>query len=313
LGRGDLALRPGLTLTGVPSALPIDRSRGSHYRFRLGGLLAAVLLSIPAGARADDIVAVYAAYWAGLPAGELRLKLHDAAAAYRDEIEIRTSGLPALLSKFRATALAEGRLAADRPAEPAHYDATYDLRKRRNSRVSMQFVTRGGAVIAERGADDTGRKPPLAEKFRSNTVDPVTALERVRGALRAPRHSADGSFTIPVYDGARRFDILGHILPKKDASEGTLRAELTLRPIAGFKGETSEDGDPDSAPRKVELVVTDDARTMPLSITVPVFFMPLVVQFVRFCGSADACPEQEYNENRDAAREMRASPSKIAR
>ena len=38
-----------------------------------------------------------------------------------------------------------------------------------------------------------------------------------------------------VYDGARRFDILGHILPKKDASEGALRVELTLRPIAGFK------------------------------------------------------------------------------
>jgi Protein of unknown function (DUF3108) len=293
--------------------LPIDRSRGSQYRFRLGGLLAAVLLSVAANARANDIIAVYAAYWAGLPAGEIRLRLHDGSAVYRDEIEIRTAGLPALLSKFRATAVAEGRLAAERPAEPSHYGATYDLRKRRDNRISMRFVTRGGAVIAERGPDDTGRKPLLAEKFRSNTVDPVTALERVRGALRAPRRSADGSFIIPVYDGARRFDIVGHILAKKDASEGTLRAELTLRPIAGFKGETSEDGDPDSAPRKVELVVTDDARTMPLSITVPVFFMPLVVQFARFCGSADACPEQEYNENRDAVPEVPALPSKIAR
>jgi hypothetical protein len=72
-------------------------------------------------------------------------------------------------------------------------------------------------------------EPPLAEKFRSNTVDPVTALERVRCALRGPQRSADGSFAVPVYDGARRFDILGHILPKKDASEGTLRVELTLR------------------------------------------------------------------------------------
>ena len=226
----------------------IDHTTGSLHLSRLGCPLVAALLSIAASARADDIVAVYAAYWAGLPAGEIRLKLHDAAAAYRDEIEIRTIGLPALLSKFRATALTEGRLAADRPAEPSHYDATYDLRKRRDRRISMHFVPRGGAVIAERGPDDTSGKPPLPEKFRSNSVDPLSAFERVRGALRAPRRSADNSFTIPVYDGARRFDILGHILPKKDASEGTLRAELTLRPIAGFKGETSEDGDPDSAP-----------------------------------------------------------------
>jgi hypothetical protein len=252
-------------------------------------LLAAALLSVAANARADDIIAVYAAYWAGVPAGEIRLRLHDGAAAYRDEIEIRTTGLPAVLSKFRATAFAEGHLAADRLAEPSHYDATYDLRKRRDRRVSMRFVGRGGSVIAERGPDDTSSKPPLDEKFRSNTVDPVTAFNRVRDALRSRRGSGDGSFTIPVYDGARRFDILGRVLPKKDASEGTLRAELTLRPIAGFKGETSDDSDPDSAPRKVDLLVTDDGRMMPLSITVPVFFMPLVVRFMHFCASPEAC------------------------
>jgi Protein of unknown function (DUF3108) len=269
--------------------VPIDRRTASPHRYRLGGLLAGALLSIAASARADDIVAVYAAYWAGLPAAEIRLRLRDADAAYHDEIEIRTMGLPALVTRFRGTALAEGRLAADRPAEPAHYDATYDLRKRRNSRISMRFVPRDGAVIAERGPDDTSRKPPLAEKFRSNAVDPMTALERVRGALRAARRAADASFAIPVYDGARRFDILGRILPKKDAREGTLRVELTLRPIAGFKGETSDDGDPDSAPRKVDLLVTDDARLMPLSITVPVFYMPLVVQFAHLCASPEAC------------------------
>ena len=268
----------------------IDRFTGSLHLPRLSWPLVAALLSLATSARADDIVAVYAAYWAGLPAGEIRLRLHDGAGAYRDEIEIRTSGLPALISKFRGTALAEGGLVAGRPAEPSHYDATYDLRKRHNSRISMRFVDHAGSKIAERGPADTSHKPPLAEKFRSNTVDPMTALERVRGALRAPRHSADGSFAIPVYDGARRFDILGHILPKKDASEGTLRVELTLRPIAGFKGETSEDGDPDSAPRKVDLLVTDDGRMMPLSFTVPVFFMPLVVQLVHFCGPAEACP-----------------------
>jgi len=293
--------------------LPIDRSKGSPYRYRGGCLLAVALLLLAANARADDIVAVYAAYWAGLPAGEIQVRLHDGAAAYHDEIEIRTTGLPALITRLRGTGIAERRLAADRPAEPSHYDAIYDLWKRRNSHISMRFVTRAGAVVAERGPDDTSRKPPLAEKFRSNAVDPVTAFERVRDALRAPRRSADGSFAVPVYDGARRFDILGRILPKKDASEGTLRVELTLRAIAGFKGESSEDGDPDDAPRKVDLVVTDDARMMPLSMTVPVFFMPLVIQFVHFCGLADTCPGKEYNENRDTTRETPAPPSRIER
>jgi len=251
--------------------MPIDRCKGSPYRYRAGCLLAAALLLLAANARADDIVAVYAAYWAGLPAGEIQVRLHDGAAAYHDEIEIRTTGLPALITRLRGTGIAEGRLAADRPAEPSHYDAIYDLWKRRNSHISMRFVTRAGAVVAERGRDDTSRKPPLAEKFRSNAVDPVTAFERVRDAL--------------------------------------LRVELTLRAIAGFKGESSEDGDPDDAPRKVDLLVTDDARMMPLSMTVPVFFMPLVVQFVHFCALANTCPGKEYNENRDATRETPAPPS----
>ena len=108
--------------------------------------------------------------------------------------------------------------------------------------------------------------------------------------MRAPPHTPDGQFVIPVYDGARRFDIVGRILPKAEAREGARRLELMLRPIAGFKGETSEDGDPDSAPRKVDLLVTDDARVMPLSITVPIFYMPLVVLFEHLCPTAETCP-----------------------
>jgi Protein of unknown function (DUF3108) len=229
-------------------------------------------------AAADDVVAVYSAFWAGLPAAEIRLNLSEEKAAYRSRIEITTEGLPALLSRFRATAVAEGHLRADRPVQPDHYDAVYDLRKRHNSHISMLFIDRAGACVAERGPEDTSHKPPLAEGFRRNAVDPLTALERIRGALRAQRQQGEGSFAVPVYDGARRFDILGRVLPEKDVGDGVLRVELTLRPIAGFKGETSEDGDPDSAPRKVALIVTNDARMMPISITVPVFYLPLVVR-----------------------------------
>jgi hypothetical protein len=238
------------------------------------------------GAAAEDIIAVYSAFWAGLPAGQIRVKLRDSGSGYSDEIEISTQGLPHLFTRFRATALAEGRRGADRPVEPSHYLAVYDLWKRRDSRVSMQFVNRAGAVIAERGPDDTSRKPPLAEAFRKNAVDPLSAIERIRGAFQAA--GGVGSFTIPVYDGARRFDIVGRILPKQNPSDGILRAELTLRAIAGFKGETSEDGDPDDAPRKVELSV-DEARMVPLSIKVPVFSLPLVVQFQRLCAAPDPC------------------------
>jgi hypothetical protein len=257
---------------------------------RLGCAAGAALLAAAAGvgqAAGEDIVALYSASWAGLPAAHIRLTLRDAGGGYRDEIEIATEGLPYLLTRFRAAASAEGRLAAGRQPEPGRYLAAYDLRKRRDRRVSLRFLRSIGGTVAERSADDTSSKPPLPETFRRNALDPLSALERLRAALRASRPA--GGFTIPVYDGARRFDILGRLLPRRDAAEGTLRAELTLRPIAGFKGETSEDGDPENAPRNVELVVTDDARILPLSITVPVYSMPLTVQFQRLCAKSEPC------------------------
>src|SRR5690349_10588331 len=84
-----------------PPAVPIDRSTGRRRRG-----LAIVLLAMAMGAgpaRAEDIVAVYAAYWAGLPASEIRLRLHQGDAAYHNEIEIKTKGLPSLITRFRGT------------------------------------------------------------------------------------------------------------------------------------------------------------------------------------------------------------------
>ncbi len=257
-------------------------------------VLGIALLLPPASgaAHADDVIAVYRAYWAGLPAAEIRLTLRDGNATYDDEIEIRSEGLPRLLSHFRGTARAAGRLAPDRSAQPARYDAVYDLRKRHNSRVSMRFVARGDTLVAERGAGDTSRKPPLADAFRRSAVDPVTAVERLRQAIAVAvaAGAANRNFSIPVYDGARRFDVLGQILPKQAQTDGPVRVALTLHAIAGFKGESSEDGDPDDAPRPVALTLSNDARLLPLSLTARVFFMPLEVRLDHLCTASSPCP-----------------------
>ncbi len=253
-------------------------------RCALPGLV--VLAMFTGSAQADENAALYHAYWAGLPAGELRLTLRNDPAAYRDEILIRTEGLPSLLTRFRASAFSEGRLAAARLPAPIRYEAAYDLRKRRDRRLSMEFASRAGTLVAERGTADTSKKPPLAEPFRTNVLDPLSALAAIRHELRQGNR---GSFTIPVYDGSRRFDVGVQILSKQ-AGDPSLHLALTLAPIAGFKGETSEDGDPDTAPRPVALTISDDQRLMPLSMSVSLGYLPLVVELSRWCGAAAPCP-----------------------
>ena len=251
----------------------------------LGAAAAALVVCVSARAFASETAGLYRAYWAGLPAGDIRLVLRDEPTGYRDEIAIRSEGFPRLITRFRGTATAEGKLTANRPPEPSHYEAHYDLRRARDRQLNMQFTARAGAAVAERGPGDTSKKPPLAEEFRKNVLDPLSALTAIRHELRRGNR---GSFTVPVYDGARRFDVVARVLPKKDG-ERALHLRLSLAPLAGFKGETSEDGDPDNAPRPVDVLISDDARLLPLSMQVSVAYLPLVVELTKSCDGVAGC------------------------
>lgn len=253
---------------------------------RLSGAAAAILFIWFCGiARGAETAALYHAYWAGLPAGDIKLVLRDDPQGYRDEIAIRSEGLPRLISRFRGTASASGKLSGDRPPEPMRYEAHYDLRKAHDRHLIMQFSARAGGIVAERGPGDTSKKPPLAEEFRKNVLDPLSALSAIRHELRRGNRA---SFTVPVYDGARRFDVAARVLPKK-AGDRALHLRLTLSPIAGFKGETSDDGDPDNAPRPVDVEISDDARYLPLSMQVSVAYLPLLVELAKSCDNASGC------------------------
>jgi Protein of unknown function (DUF3108) len=250
-------------------------------------LLAAVLASA-GGARAEEVAAFYRASWAGLPAAEMRLAFSDGGAGYRDEIHIETKGLIRLFTKFRGGAVAEGRLDDNGSAAPSRYDALYDLRKRHGSRISLRFVARHGAVVAERTAADTSRKPPIDEAYRRNVADPLSALASIRHELKVSPPKPGGHFKVPVYDGARRFDVAVAVIAV-GGDEKLVRLRLTLVPIAGFKGGSSDDGDPDDAPRPMDVAFTNDAALMPVSIRVSVAYLPLVVRFEHRCESFAAC------------------------
>ena len=250
-------------------------------------LILACLGTAPAGA--TTISAAYHASWAALPAADIELSLDDEPAQYRDQIDIKTEGLPRWFTNFAGNAVSEGGLSADGAAAPHRYDALYSLRKRKHNHISMLVVARDGGTVTERGPEDTSRKPPLDETYRRDVIDPLTALTAIRQSLRIKPRTVGTDFSIPIYDGARRFDVLWHILPAEKADGGILYLELWLHPIAGFKGETSEDGDPDSAPRKVELQLTDDDRLLPLYLRVSMAFLPLVVSFDHLCRAPGDC------------------------
>ncbi len=215
-----------------------------------GALL--VMIMAPAGAaRADEVIAFYRATWAGLPAAEMRLAFSDGGSGYRDEIHIETKGLARLFTKFRGGAVAEGRLGDDGSAAPSRYDA-------------------------------------LDEPYRRNVTDPLSALASIRHALKVKPPKPGTQFKIPVYDGSRRFDVAVRVV-SVGGNDNLVQVKLTLVPIAGFKGGSSEDGDPDDAPRPMDVTFTNDAAIVPVSIRVSIAYLPLVVRFQHRCDTFAAC------------------------
>ncbi len=257
---------------------------GSPTGANLLRLLVVVVASFiaAAAARADDAVLLYRVTWGGLPAAHIRVVGHATANTYRLEINIASEGLPQLVTHFRATAVVDGRLTAGQPPLPTQVAAHNDLRKKKDGKLRMNFVTRGGEIIAERGAADDSHQKLLTEQFRRNVIDPLSAIMAIQAAVRR----GDTAFTIPVYDGTRRFDTVGRVLPR-DPHEPGIHLAITLKAMAGFKG--GGEGDPDDAPRPVSLTLSDDPRLLPVAMSVPIWFLPLDVSLARSCESNVPC------------------------
>src|SRR3954467_8906310 len=86
----------------------------------LGAVARAALFAVGSTALASETAALYQAYWAGLPAGDIKLVLQGDPGGYRDEIAIRSEELAWLFTKFRGTAVAEG---VGRNSPPAERDS----------------------------------------------------------------------------------------------------------------------------------------------------------------------------------------------
>jgi uncharacterized protein DUF3108 len=234
----------------------------------------------------------YVATWAGLPAGEVHLRLTEGASAFRAQIDISTVGLPRWLTRFRARGISEGAVPADGMATPTRYDAAYDLRSRKGKRISMRFVGSGRDSVVERGPEDSSEKYLLPPSLLTDVVDPLAALARMREALRSGL-AGRGHFSIPVFDGKRRFDVEERAVSRETRQIGgralpVLHLALLLHPVAGFRGDDGEPN-PDPKPRELDLLFSDDGSFTPLRMEVTVAWLTMVVELVERCDTLAPC------------------------
>jgi hypothetical protein len=258
-------------------------------RTSLARAILAMLLLGALPAAAEPVTLRYTATWAGLPAAEIHLRLDEGNSDFRSQIDIRTEGVPRWFTRFKAHGISEGAVAADGLAAPRRYDAYYDLRSRKDKRISMHFLPDG---IAERGAEDSTEKPQIAIVNRTGVVDPLTALNRMREAIRTGA-AQRGNVVIPVYDGKRRFDVAERGLTHETVTvagvaQRVFHLRLVLLAVAGFKDNDPE-GTPDSGPRAMDVLFSDDGNIVPLRMEVQVGWFTMAVNLAQHCVAEAPC------------------------
>lgn len=225
---------------------------------------------------------------------ELALTVTEAEGGTRSRLVMESVGLAAAWSAARSQLVSVMRRDGEGRAAPVRFEAQHSKRDR--ERLIRIRYDAGGAIAAlELSSQGRRRNSEVPPELRADTVDPLTALERLRSWLAAAAVGrAEPSITVPVFDGRKRLDLEARYLGPATFEDrpGETALELSVRLIGrhGF--------DPDDElielpqgerPAPLRVLVSRDAALAPLRVDVPDRRLAPVISLLRDCRQ-DRCP-----------------------
>jgi hypothetical protein len=231
-------------------------------------LIVALAASIPLAtpARAETVDIQYALTLAGLSIGTATLSGSVGRDSYKIDVKARMTGLAGMVTSGRGAGSSSGSTASGRVVP-----SSYALTSGGTGKVyTVRMALTGGAVSAVEimpPLEGKVDRVPLTEGHKRNIVDPVSALVMpVTGqGLLDP---ASCSRTIPVFDGAGRFDVLLSYSATRSVdlpgySGPVLVCAARYNPIAGHRtNRPSTQFMADNRDMEVWLVPVEGARTL---------------------------------------------------
>jgi hypothetical protein len=170
-------------------------------------LPAAFALVLVAGAaRAETLEAVYDLSLAGLPIGQATLGARLAGDSYKLDVRAKLTGLAGMLTGGKGAGTAAGSTSGTRVMP-----ASYALNSAGSSGtvVVRMSMNQGNVAAVEISPplDPRIERVPVAEEHRRGIVDPVSALLMPVPGKGPMTEAAACNRTLPVFDGAGRFDV----------------------------------------------------------------------------------------------------------
>ena len=200
-------------------------------------LLAALLAGSPAAAA--SLSADYGIWLAGLPIGRADVASTFDGERYTLSFQTRLTGLAGALTGGKGAANAAGTVASGRVLPSSFAMVSRNASESRTVRMGLQ----GGNVAAVEIAPPLDPKPdrvPVADGHKRGVVDPVSALimpANGRGDLMDPGNC---DRTIPVFDGASRFDVVLRYVETKPVEKAGYKGPVLVcnarwKPISGHR------------------------------------------------------------------------------
>jgi hypothetical protein len=237
------------------------------------------------------------AWWGGLKGADIQFTVEEDASGWNGRFHVIGAGLVRWLTKLDADAGGHGKLNAS-GAQPESYtqhvisnksDRTVELAFRGEPPTGTRVSDREVFIDPKKQGRDPEAVPDLPEAQRRDTMDPIAAILTL--GQRAVK--GDKRFTIPIYDGRRRFDldvtVSGpgrHGLMKRQVY--TIDAIGVVHPIAGFNPYHRKWWND----AKFE-VFLDPKTGLPLRISSSSFLAAVVLTVKAICPGQTVCAPQE--------------------
>ncbi len=285
--------------------------------FAISCAVAALVCSAPASAAdMQSERLVYNIMVGGLHIGNTMIGLNQTEAGYTTEMKVTAGGLAKWVRDFRSEMKGEGRFGegAGKPL-PAVYSRqwsngeiagdltmTFDAGTREAAVQERYFNPETDKDIAydQLPWNDPGEKPrPLPPaKMRTDVLDPMAAFIAARGQLMAQGLAGGKAkiFRVPIYDGRRRYDIVGRAEAARDVEIGGVERSVIpviakLEPVYGF-GRKSQERMQES---EGKFMFSNDARFIPLQLVVSNEFLSGVMNLTADC-SVNAAPCDTFGQ-----------------
>ncbi len=256
---------------------------------------------------------VYSLMVGGLHVGDAVVALEQNSTTYTTDLKMASSGALKLVSAMRAQLHGHGTVASSANGItmlPSSHESSWSTDDAAGKMTMTFDPNTRAATTSERifnpatGADmkredlpwnKRAKIPEVPEKMRTNVLDPMAAFLSARRQVIAANGASQTSFRIPIFDGTRRYDIVGKIAPVKAVtidgkSQTLLPVTVKLEPVFGFLPQSEEK----MKEWEGKLYFTTDQRMIPVQIIAGGDMMSAVMNLSADCNAEpQACATVE--------------------